>query len=279
MDDLGVSGLAASGINQPDAILAGCPPLRLKSHASHKGLRGDVAVVGGATGMTGAALLAASAALHGGAGRVLVSLLDDAPLVVDLSQPELMMRALHEVTLDTVTVVCGCGGGAAVADVLADVLRRAPRLVLDADALNALAADPALKALLCQRDATWKTVLTPHPLEAARLLGCSTAAVQADRLHAAQQLADELRCTVVLKGSGTITAAPGQTPLINPTGNGLLATGGTGDVLAGLIGARIASGASAFNAAWTAVYQHGQVADQWPQGMALTAGALARALS
>ena len=113
-------------------------------------------------------------------------------------------------------VVCGCGGGESVATVLSEVLARAPRLVLDADALNAIAADPALRTLLIQRNTAQHTVLTPHPLEAARLLGCDTTHVQSNRLSAAQELADRLQCTVVLKGSGTITAAPGQIPRSTP---------------------------------------------------------------
>ena len=109
-------------------------------------------------------------------------------------------------------------------------------------------------------------------------MGCDTGQVQSNRLAAAQALADELQCTVVLKGSGTVTAAPGQIPAINSTGNGLLATGGTGDVLAGLVGTRLASGMPAFEAAWTAVYQHAALADHWPEGTALTASALAQSL-
>ncbi|GAO27349.1 carbohydrate kinase [Alicycliphilus sp. B1] len=137
-------------------------------------------------------------------------------------------------------VVCGCGGGAAVAAVLPQVLREARRLVLDADALNAIAADPQLQRQLLRERALRPesaTVLTPHPLEAARLLACDTAAVQADRLAAARALADRFGCTALLKGSGSVVATPGQPPRINPTGNALLATGGTGDVLAGLAGA------------------------------------------
>jgi hydroxyethylthiazole kinase-like uncharacterized protein yjeF len=176
-------------------------------------------------------------------------------------------------------VVCGCGGGTAVRTVLPELLRQAPRLVLDADALNAIATEASLQSLLRQRPLDYATVLTPHPLEAARLLGTTTAQVQANRLAAGRQLSDQYGCTVVLKGSGTVTTAPGQTALINPTGNGLLATGGTGDVLAGLIGAHLASGVSAWEAAWVSVYQQGQVADQWPPDQALTASALANALT
>ena len=121
--------------------------------------------------------------------------------------------------------------------------------------------------------------LPPHPLEAARLLGTPTLDIQSDRLKAAQQLADQLKCTVVLKGSGTVIAAPECTPHINPTGNGRLATGGTGDVLAGLIGARMAQGLNAFEAACSAVAQHGQLADDWPAHQALTASRLAQRLT
>ena len=120
------------------------------------------------------------------------------------------------------------------------------------------------------------TVLTPHPLEAARLLGKTTTEVQSDRLGAATALAQRFGCTVVLKGSGTVVAVPGRTPRINLTGNASLATAGTGDVLSGMIGAGLAMGWPVFDAATHAVYQHGLLADQWPTGLPLVAGALAR---
>jgi NAD(P)H-hydrate repair Nnr-like enzyme with NAD(P)H-hydrate dehydratase domain len=119
-------------------------------------------------------------------------------------------------------------------------------------------------------------VLTPHPLEAARLLGCEASLVQQDRLRASRELVDRFGCAVVLKGSGSIIAAPGVAPAINPTGDARLATAGTGDVLAGMVASRLASGASAFEAAAGAVYVHGLAADEWPAGMPLTASALAR---
>ena len=192
--------------------------------------------------------------------------------------------------------------------VLPQVLAHSAMLVLDADGLNAIARRPDLQTLLARRGGAEAeaeagaahekeqpprptTVLTPHPLEAARLLGCSTARVQADRLAAAQALADRYNAVVVLKGSGSVVAAPGNPPLLNGTGNALLATGGTGDVLAGLIGARLAGPAAAratlpdpasdaamqaaFEATALAVAEHGALADQWLAGQALTAGALA----
>ena len=253
----------------------------LRPHASHKGSFGDVAVIGGARGMGGAALLAARAALHGGAGRVFVGLLDASAAALDPGQPELMLRPAEALDLAGMSVACGCGGGPAVADHLPRVLATARALVLDADALNAMAADPHLQALLRARGQRrgWSTVLTPHPLEAARLLGTSTDAVQADRVAAASQLASwQPGTVVVLKGSGTVIAAQGRLPVINPTGNARLATAGTGDVLAGLIAARLAGDPPAFDAACDAVYAHGAAADAWDGPAALTAGTLAARL-
>jgi len=275
-----LSGNAAlSGITPvvaPTAWLAGAPAIAARPHASHKGSFGDVAVVGGAPGMTGAALLAACAALHAGAGRVFVGLLDGPSLSVDLNQPELMFRTVAALDFKTMTVVCGCGGGDAIAAPLARILSSAGKLVIDADALNVIANDSQLQTLLKARSQRpVATVLTPHPLEAARLLGNSAAQVQSDRLAAAQQLAERSGCTVVLKGSGSIIAAPAQTPVINPTGNARLASAGTGDVLAGMVGAGLAGGLTAFDAACQAVYQHGRLADRWPSSQALTAGLLA----
>jgi hydroxyethylthiazole kinase-like uncharacterized protein yjeF len=253
-----------------------------KSHASHKGSHGDVAVLGGegmgahGMGMTGAAILAATAALHAGAGRVMLSLLSGQ--ASDNAPPDLMQREFKRLELEKLHVVCGCGGGTAVQAVLPEVLRRSAHLVLDADGLNAVAQESSLQQALRQRGKEQPTVITPHPLEAARLLGCNTAQVQNDRLKAAQELAERFQCSVVLKGSGTVIAAPGHTPRINITGNGRLAIGGTGDVLAGLVGARMAQGMSAFDAACAAVAQHGQVADDWPPGEALTASRLAQRL-
>ena len=160
------------------------------------------------------------------------------------------------------------------------MLSTARALVLDADALNAIAADAALQTLLQARAGRpgRQTVLTPHPLEAARLLACDTAAVQADRLKAATALAQRFGAVVALKGSGTVVAAPGHTPCINPTGSARLATAGTGDVLAGLMAAQLAAGMLAFDAACSAVFLHGQAADGWPARLALTASGLASAL-
>lgn len=239
-DSLGVD----TGSETPDAWLGGADAgaLQARRHAQHKGSFGDVTVVGGAPGMAGAALLAARAALAAGAGRVYVDLLDAGTAPLDTARPELMLRRgwstqTDPSTLARATVVTGCGGGDAVRTVLPRLLGAAGRLVLDADALNAVAADEALRRLLAARGGRGAvTVLTPHPLEAARLLGRSAAAVQSDRLRAATELAAAFDAVVVLKGSGTVIAAPGGVPRINSSGNAALATAGTGDVLAGWIG-------------------------------------------
>ncbi|MDO8448040.1 MAG: NAD(P)H-hydrate dehydratase [Rhodoferax sp.] len=279
LDDLDTAHNTAANESTatPTAWLAGAPLAAARLHASHKGSYGDVVVVGGAAGMTGAALLAASAALYGGAGRVFVGLLDGGSMAVDASQPELMFRPVDALDFSAMTTVCGCGGGDAVRGPLPRILSTSTNVVIDADAINMIAIDSQLQTLLMARGKRLAaTVLTPHPLEAARLLGITAMQVQHDRLAAAQQLAQRFGCTVVLKGSGTVIAAPGQIPVINSTGNALLATAGTGDVLAGMVGARLASGLDAFAAACQTVYRHGLAADQWPAGSTLVAGSLAR---
>jgi len=241
--------------------------LRQRRHAEHKGSFGDVAIVGGATGMAGAALLAARSAHAAGAGRVFLELLDleAATLVADFERPELMLRPGWSrgaaATVELCTVVCGCGGGEAVRAVLPRLVGLVSRLVLDADALNAVATDTALRTVLAARASRDReTILTPHPLEAARLLATTTQAVQADRLGAAKALAERYRCTVVLKGSGSIVATPGEVPRICASGNASLATAGTGDVLAGWIAGRWRPGANAFDTATLGVVEHGAAA-------------------
>ena len=271
-NDLGVTPAIA-----PQAWLSAPPVPEKRAHASHKGSYGDVAIVGGAAGMTGAAWLAGSSALHSGAGRIFVCLLDPQqhqPLNSDL--PELMVRPIADIDWSTKTVVAGCGGGDAISEILPALIQKARNLVLDADALNQLALHPEWTHRLTQRD-VGTTAMTPHPLEAARLLGISVSEVQANRVHAAQLLAERYRCTVALKGSGTVMASPGVAPSINPTGNARLASAGTGDVLAGIVGACLAQGLSASHAVHAAVYRHGLAADRW-QGTVLRASELCQRL-
>lgn len=275
--------------------LSGQPAQPAASHNTHKGSFGDVLVIGGEAwqhrgmGMEGAAVLAALAALHAGAGRVLLHLLGSSeatPRPAGIA-PEIMLRGRDAIALDQGVVVCGCGGGALVQTMLPEVLQRSPRLVLDADALNAAAQTPPLLALLRGRaqQPGFQTVVTPHPLEAARLLQSDTATVQAHRIHAAQTLAAQLGCLVVLKGSGSIISAPDGRYAVNASGNALLATGGTGDVLAGCIGAHWARAGTepdtdrCWQATLAAAWRHGHAADTWPGGQALTASRLAQSLA
>jgi hydroxyethylthiazole kinase-like uncharacterized protein yjeF len=246
LDDLGV---AAGAADIPAALLTGAdavaPLLLRRRHLANKGSFGDVHVAGGAAGMVGAALLAAHAASLAGAGRVLVhGHASDAGgvLPVDVRHPELMLRPVAELQAalrdnPQATTVAGCGGGDDVRADLPGCLSNAGRLVLDADALNAIARDTGLRAQLRTRGERGRpTILTPHPLEAARLLGQTVAAVQADRLAAARALAADTGAIVLLKGSGSVIAAPDGCLAVNPTGDARLATAGTGDVLAGWIG-------------------------------------------
>jgi len=238
-----------------------------RSHNSHKGSFGSLAIIGGALGMTGAALLAARAGLHLGAGRtfvgLLAGLLDAAnPLTVDPGQPELMLRSPDDAIAQGTTVVIGPGLGVSTA--ACDLLHRtvaidAP-LLLDADALNLLAAHPVLAAHIARRNGA--TVITPHPAEAARLLGTDTATVQADRVAAALNLATRFKAIVALKGNGTVLAHPDGRWRINTSGNPGLATGGTGDVLSGMAGALLAQAWPAWEALCAAVHLHGAAADQ-----------------
>jgi len=256
-------------------------------HAHHKGSFGDVIVIGGDHGMVGAAVLAARAALAAGAGRVYLGVLAPTePAWFDAAQPELMSRSaaqlLEPAMLQRATVVCGCGGGQAVRESLPAVLHHAGRLVLDADALNAVAGDRALAQALRARAARQRpTVITPHPLEAARLLGNESHAVQTGRLQAARALSDTMQCVVLLKGSGSIVAAPGHGSSINPTGDARLGTAGTGDVLAGWLGGLWASHADttpAHTVVQAATWLHGAAVAHGPTASPLRASALIDAM-
>ncbi|HWZ48530.1 MAG TPA: NAD(P)H-hydrate dehydratase, partial [Herbaspirillum sp.] len=208
---------------------------------SHKGSYGDVSIIGGAQGMAGAVILAARAAMHAGAGRVYAGFVAQPP-AYDPLHPELMCRAAATLDISSSTVVVGPGLGESrdAHDLLAQALHAPVNLVLDADALNLLAAEPRLQHKLSTRARLGATLLTPHPLEAARLLDISAAEVQADRLHAARSLAQRFQAIVVLKGSGTVIARPDGLLAINPTGNPGLATAGSGDVLSGICAALMA---------------------------------------
>ena len=290
-DYAGTVAVAPIGIDTedtPDAVRLNAPSLfapalPAREFATHKGTFGTLAVVGGDTGMCGAPILAARAALLTGSGKVHVGFLgSDAP-PYDAPHPELMLHAAAKLALgsmDAVAAGCGMGGSASARQIVDGILQLAVPVLLDADALNLVARDEALAAQVA-RSAERGTpcVLTPHPLEAARLLASDTAAVQRDRLAAARALAARYAAVVVLKGSGTVIAAPDGRVAINPTGNASLATGGTGDVLGGMIGALLAQRLPPYEAALAGVYLHGLAADtlcaqgDGPSG--LTAGELA----
>ena len=278
--------------------------LHKRENNSHKGTYGNVGILGGAKSMVGAAILAGRAALNLGSGRVFLGLSDNNAPVVDFCQPELMLRSadlLMHVALDV--LVCGPGLGRSneALRLLEESLsvQNATKLVLDADALNLIALHQDLQKLLITRPEN-STILTPHPAEAARLLKCSVAEIQSDRINKAIELAKIFKSVVILKGNGTIITkyqAPQQTTAeianesdkeiketketketkeipkitsnenadlfyINVSGNPALATAGTGDILSGFIGALLAQGWNTFEAALAAVYLHGKAADE-----------------
>ncbi|MBE0625396.1 MAG: NAD(P)H-hydrate dehydratase [Burkholderiales bacterium] len=233
----------------------------------HKGMAGSVGVLGGAHGMVGAAVLAGRAALKLGAGKVFLGLLSEHPPDLDYEQPELMLRAPREL-LETGMISAfaagpGMGTAKSAEQMLRDVLDAGVPLVLDADALNLIAASKTLQARLYRLGAA--CVLTPHPAEAARLLACTTAQVQADRLKAAIELAQRYRAVAVLKGNGSIIACPDASWMINTSGNPGMASAGMGDVLTGMIASLLAQGANARTAAAAAVWLHGAAGDALAQ--------------
>jgi hydroxyethylthiazole kinase-like uncharacterized protein yjeF len=256
--DLGVSPVPAIGCGR----LVDSPPATLapRKRNSHKGSFGSVAVIGGASGMVGAALLAGRAALLAGSGRVYCHFMaPDAPLL-DTNFPELMLRHGEELAenLDCIIVGPGMGRTAQAAQQLRAALKTTSPLVLDADALHLLATDPALRDALQQRG---NAVLTPHPGEAAALLDCDNAKIQADRITSALNIAQRYHATVVLKGAGSIIATSDGHWYINASGNPGLSAAGMGDVLAGIISALVVQGLSIEHATLLGVYLHGNAAD------------------
>ena len=234
-----------------------------RPHDSHKGLFGTVAVIGGANGMVGAALMAARAALRLGAGCVHVGLLAENAPAIDFIQPELMLHsasdALRLPDVDVYAVGCGLGTSIDAQKLLYQVLKRKAVVVLDADALNLLAKHHDLRDDL--RNRKLSAVLTPHPGEAARLLACSTKQIQSDRVAAARQLVQQFACSVVLKGADSLCATRDGKLLANNTGNPGMSSAGMGDVLTGMIAAFVAQGMTADNAMQLAVHLHGAAGD------------------
>jgi len=267
-DDLGTGALVrdSRGVLLTPELAAGWLPARARN--SHKGDFGALAVIGGNRGMVGAALLAARAGLLCGAGKVRTGLLSpDAP-AVDFANPELMLGTVDD-ALAADVIVAGPGAGQSPSatsvsmferTVLPALFNAGKPIVLDADALNAVAFNSALESDLAAR-ARGATILTPHPGEAARLLHQDNAKVNGDRLGAALALARRFNAHVVLKGAGSICASPDGTWSVNATGNPGLASGGSGDVLAGMVGAMLAQGLAPSRALQYAVCLHGAAAD------------------
>jgi NAD(P)H-hydrate epimerase len=260
-------------------LLAGFLPPRRST--DHKGSYGHVVVAGGTAGYTGAIALASTAALRSGAGLVTAVVPASLYQVLAVKLTEAMTRpapestgggfsrtayhALRDLFGKATVLAVGPGlGQDPETAVFLDGLLRGTGLptVIDADALNLLACDQRLlnDPLLAEKRKRW--VLTPHPGEMARLLGTSIGEVQADRVGVAMKASQAWGTTIVLKGAHTVVADPGGRILINPTGNPGLATGGTGDVLSGLIAGLLAQGLTPVQAAAAGVYAHGSAADR-----------------
>ncbi len=239
------------------------PALPPRQSDSHKGSFGSVAIIGGDTGMVGAVLLAARAALLSGAGRVYAAILASGAPTVDLTEPEIMFRSPAELNqlkqLNALVIGPGLGQSKDAIELLECWLTQTVPMLIDADALNLMAQHTHLVAICKQRQA--ETVITPHVGEAARLLATTSEDIQKNRTECALKLAKSLHVTCVLKGAGSICAHTDGTWFINTTGNPGLASGGTGDVLSGIIASLMAQGLTALDAAKLGVYLHGAAAD------------------
>jgi NAD(P)H-hydrate epimerase len=269
---------------QPDLEWLDADAVRgLVSHRpphAHKGTYGHLLAVAGSSGKAGAAVLVARGALRAGVGLVTVATGKSVRVEVASQQSEMMTEALPEtrsgglartaataaarLLADRDALALGPGLGTAAetrAAVVSLVSRRKCAAVVDADGLNAFAHGdkPALSKL---NASSWPLILTPHPGEAARLLGSSTSEVQSDRLAASRTLAARTGAVVALKGHRTIVVQPDGRASFNSTGNPGMATGGTGDVLTGIVGALLARGMDAWDAARVAVYVHGSAGDR-----------------
>ena len=262
-------GLPVPRLVAPTAWVAGRTAfdgaLKRRPRNFHKGMAGSLAVLGGASGMTGAALLAGRAALKLGAGRVYVGLLDES-IAIDFQNVELMLRHPDDAfgqDLDAIAVGPGLGQGERAETLVGAALASDLPCVVDADALNLISENEDLRHACARRSAD--TILTPHPAEAARLLALTTADVQIDRVKAARILAENLKAHVVLKGAGSILAARDGHWFINASGNAGMASAGMGDVLAGILGALLAQRYSGETALVLGVHLHGLAADELVQ--------------
>jgi len=235
--------------------------LKLRPRNFHKGMAGSVAVFGGAEGMAGAALLAGRAALRLGAGKVHLGMLSD--IALDPVAPELMLRHPDDALgqdLDAIVIGPGLGDSERAETILRAVLASDIPCVLDADALNMMSANVELRLACARRSA--ETLITPHPAEAARLLSLKTAGIQADRLAAAKNLAEEFNAHALLKGAGSLIVARDGHWFINTSGNPGMASAGMGDVLSGILGALLAQKLAGESALVLGTHLHGCAADE-----------------
>lgn len=269
VDTLGIDAAASQG-----ELLSGtniAPLIPQRRNSSHKGSYGNVGIIGGASGMIGAAVLAARAALHMGPGKVFLGLAaNDAP-GYDTINPEIMVRRAEELitepSLTSIAIGMGLGLDKSAPRLLTAALARALPTVVDADALTLIAANPSIHAVL-QAKMTGNShprsslIFTPHPGEAARLLGISTEDIQSDRIEAAKSIAAKFNAVTVLKGAGTVIASPNGRYWINTSGNPGMASGGMGDALSGMIASFLAQGMNAIGAAKLGVYLHSAAADE-----------------
>lgn len=260
--------IVCSSLNVPDSVLAQLPAtahlsskmtLQRRPRSAHKGHFGHVLLIGGNRGFSGAIRLAGEAALFSGAGLVSIASRAGHIDLLNIGRPELMCHAVEtacdlQPLLEKASVIVigpGLSQDSWAQDMLRCALASAKPCVVDADALNLLAQHPA-------RHANW--VLTPHPGEAARLLGCTTGDIAADRFAAVKKLQTEYAGVCVLKGAGTLIADESGL-WVNTTGNPGMAGGGMGDILAGVTGALLAQGLTLLDAAKLAVHVHGEAAD------------------
>ncbi len=278
--DIGISpGLLRARLWLAEAAdAASAWPARARD--AHKGSFGHLLLVAGSRGKTGAAVLAGTAGLRAGAGLVTVATPAPALVRVAAARAELMTEGLAATAAgslargaltralrlaaerDAVALGPGLGQHPETRRFVARFVATCTRpLLVDADGLNALAALPKAGGFRALRARRAPTVLTPHPGEAARLLGTTTRTVQRERLESARRLALFSGAVVVLKGQRTLIAEPDGRAAVNPGGNPGLATAGTGDVLAGVVGALLARGQSAWQAAVAGVFAHARAAD------------------
>ncbi len=269
--------------------------LPVKGATAHKGTAGHLLVVAGSAGKTGAALLAGRAALRGGVGLVTLASTAAGQAALDAKVVEIMTAHYTEtedadprasagvlaalaVRMDAVAIGPGIPTGPNMRGVVRELASRlAVPMVIDADALNLIGNDIVRVLSIAQAP----RVLTPHPGEMSRLMSRPVEEIQRNRVAAARQVAERTNAIVVLKGARTLVAAPDGTVFINPTACGALATGGSGDVLTGLIGAFLAQGVEALAAARAAVFIHGAAGEAVAErlGSGLTAGDLPDAIA